>query len=61
MAAKPLSSSSTTSRPAGSERRQERQCPDRPAQTIGTSSIRPSQRRLLALTKWPWLERTGSR
>jgi hypothetical protein len=33
----------------------------RPAQEIGTSSIRLSQRRPLALTKCPWLERTGSR
>ena len=33
----------------------------RPAQGIGTKSIRLSQRRPLALTKWPWLERTGSR
>jgi hypothetical protein len=33
----------------------------RPAQGTGTSSIKPSQRSPLALTKCPWLERTGSR
>ncbi len=32
-----------------------------PAQGTVTSSTRLSQRRPLALTKWPWLERTGSR
>ena len=33
----------------------------RPAQGIGTRSIRQTQRSPLALTKWLWLERTGSR
>lgn len=32
-----------------------------PAQRTGASSMTQSQRRPLALTKWPWLERTGSR
>jgi hypothetical protein len=32
-----------------------------PAQGTGASSMTQSQRRPLALTKWPWLERTGSR
>ena len=33
----------------------------RPAQGIGASNIKLSQRNPLALTKWPLLERTGSR
>src|SRR3954453_1000131 len=32
-----------------------------PAQGMGASSITHNQRRPLALTKWPWLDRTGSR
>src|SRR3954466_15195336 len=32
-----------------------------PAHGIGASSITHNQRRPLALTKWPWLDRTGSR
>src|SRR3954466_6820473 len=31
-----------------------------PAHGIGASSITHNQRRPLALTKWPWLDRTGS-
>lgn len=33
----------------------------RPAQGIGTSSMRQIQRKPLTMTKWLWLERTGSR
>jgi hypothetical protein len=33
----------------------------RPAQGMGTSTIRQTQRSPLTLTKWLWLERTGSR
>jgi len=32
-----------------------------PAQGTGASSMTHSQRRPEAFTKWPWLERTGSR
>ena len=40
---------------------QEGQRPDPPVHGTGTSNIRLSQRKPFALTKWPWLERTGSR
>jgi hypothetical protein len=33
----------------------------RAAQGTGASTMKLSQRRPLVLTKWPWLERTGSR
>jgi hypothetical protein len=33
----------------------------RPAQGMGTSSIRHTHRSPRTLTKWLWLERTGSR
>jgi hypothetical protein len=33
----------------------------RPVHGIGGNSMTKSQRNPLALTKWPWLERTGSR
>ncbi len=33
----------------------------RPAQGMGTSNIMDTQRNARALTKWLWLERTGSR
>jgi hypothetical protein len=45
----------------GSQHREKRQGPDPTGPGMGTSNIKHSQRRPLALTKWLWLERTGSR
>ena len=45
----------------GCQHGQERQRPAPPAQGMSGNSIRDSQRRPLALTKWPREERTGSR
>ena len=55
----PLPRAPLRRRQHGQER--QRPGPPRPAQGTGTTSMRESQRRPLALTKWPWLERTGSR
>jgi hypothetical protein len=51
----------TTYRSEGASTVRNGKAQTRPAQGMGTSSIRLSQRRPEALTKWPWLERTGSR
>ena len=50
-----------SSAPKGPARSGTASAQTRPAQGIGTSSIRLSQRRPQALTKCPWQERTGSR
>lgn len=46
---------------AEAEHGEERRRPDTAYPGDGTSSMKASQRRPLALTKWPRLERTGSR